>query len=183
MQTPRSTIFRENAVKAYLQGRDKDTLPHFISLPMTLILWVLIVLIVVAGGLAWSAKIPVFVTGTGIVLYESGYSQSDRRAVALIFLPPEQASRLSVGLPVRIHMSISGPEIVSKIAGVEPRMISPYMACRAYGLDANCAALITRPAVIALVKLDSLSTATYAGSVLTAEVEVGSQRIISLLPL
>jgi hypothetical protein len=183
MQTPRPAIFRENAVKAYLQGRDKDTLPHFISLPVALILWVLIALVFVAGGLAWSAKIPVFVAGTGIVLYESGYPQNDRRAVALVFLPPEQASRLYVGLPVRIQLGASGPEVVSKIAGVEPRVISPYVACRAYGLDANCAALITRPAVVALVKLESLSSATYAGSILTAEVEVGSQRIISLLPL
>jgi hypothetical protein len=187
MQTPRPSIFRKNAVKHYMQGRDKDTLPHFISLPTTLILWILIMLVVVAAGLAWSEKIPVFVTGKGIVLHERAYPQAggsaDQGTFALIFLPPEQATRVHVGLPVRLRIGPSGPEVVSKIAGVEADVMSPYDACREYGLDANCAVLITRPAVVALVKLQTVPSTIYAGSVLTAEVEVGSQRIISLLPV
>lgn len=187
MQTPRPSIFREDAVKHYMQGRDKDTLPHFISLPTTLVLWILIVLTVAAAGLAWSVKIPVFVKATGIVLHEREYPQADRSVspgtIALVFLPPEQAAQLHIGLPVHLHIGSSGPEILSNIAGVESDVMSPYAACKEYGLDANCAALITRPALVALVKLDTLSSATYAGSIVTAEVEVGSQRIISLLPI
>jgi uncharacterized RDD family membrane protein YckC len=44
--SPRS-IFRERAIKQYVQGRQKDVLPHLIAPPIFLLLWVLLVLLLI----------------------------------------------------------------------------------------------------------------------------------------
>jgi hypothetical protein len=63
MLVPNHPIFRQNAVKHYMQSREKDTLPRFISLPIALFLWALLGLLLVVGLLAWYEQIPTYATG------------------------------------------------------------------------------------------------------------------------
>jgi len=182
MLAPKTPIFRDKAVKQYIQGRDKDTLPRFISLPTALLLWILCGLLLATGGLVWTAELPLYTTGQGIILADQNEMQpSSRTTTALVFLPAEQATLFHRGLPVQITLGGSGSQMSSTIIEIAPGVISPYSACKQYGLENNCAQLIARPSIVAKVKLHHLSSLTYAGSTFTAKVQVGSQRILSLL--
>src|SRR2546429_475543 len=75
MLVPNHPIFRNNAVKHYMQSRDKDSLPRFISLPIALFLWILLGLLLVVGGLAWYEQIPSYVSGNGVVLNATSASR------------------------------------------------------------------------------------------------------------
>ena len=66
---------------------------------------------------------------------------------------------------------------------VEPAIMSPDSTRKQFQLkDAN-ASLVTQPSLILLVRFrTTVSARTYAGSSLIAQIEVGSQRILSQLP-
>ena len=182
MAIPNHPIFRKNAVKHYMQSRDKDTLPRFISLPIALFLWILLGLLLVVGGLAWYEQVPTYASGNGVVLsskYAPPYAHQE--AVAVAFFSVGQARDVHIGQAVRVDFASSTSPVKGTVLAVDP-MVSPYTAMHRYGLDSNDAPLITQPSIVVLIKMDNISSALYAGSTLTVNVRVGSRRIISLLP-
>ncbi|MBV9020941.1 MAG: hypothetical protein JOZ71_09540 [Ktedonobacteraceae bacterium] len=48
MTTSPRSIFRERAMKQYIQRRQKDVVPHLIAAPLFLLLWVLLGLLLIA---------------------------------------------------------------------------------------------------------------------------------------
>jgi hypothetical protein len=183
MLVPNHPIFRQNAVKHYMQSREKDTLPRFISLPIALFLWALLVLLLVVGLLAWYEQIPTYATGQGAVLssrYMSHYT--DQGAVAAAFFTVDQAKHLHAGQSVAVSFTASSASTLKGIVLAVDAAVSPDNAISHYGLSSTMALSITQPSVVAIIKLDAVSSSLYAGSTLTANVRVGSRRIISLLP-
>ncbi len=178
MHTANRQIFRESAMKHYIQNREKDVLLRILPLPMAVFLWVLLALLLMAGLFAWNERIPTYVSGTGTVQADKGGD-----SIAVVFLPPEQSTTLHAGQQVRVHIGSTGPQVQSRIMEVEPDITSPAAARENYKLEGNRSALITQPAIVVVVKLGpTVPTRIYTGSSLTADVEVGSQRILSLLP-
>ncbi len=178
MQARERQIFREKAIKHYIQNREKDVVLRVLPVPAAVFLWALLVFFFMAGLFTWNERIPTYVSGTGIV-----QTTSDGATVAIIFLPPEQTAALHDGQPVQVHIGTTGPQVQSSIMEVERDITSPDSARRNYQLKGNSASLITEPAIVIVARLGATVPAhTYAGSSLTANVEVGSQRILSLLP-
>jgi hypothetical protein len=182
MLVPNHPIFRKNAVKHYMQSRDKDTLPRFISLPIALFLWILLGLLLVVGLLAWYEQIPAYATGKGVVL-SSQYAPhpTQQEAMAVAFFTVDQSNHFHTGQTVFVHFASSTQSLQGTVLTVDP-VVSPAVALRRYGLGNNEASLITQPSAVMLIKLDNISPSLYAGSMLTVNVRIGSHRIISLLP-
>jgi hypothetical protein len=178
---PDRSVFRNDAIKRYMQSREKDVLPRIIPVPVAIFLWALLGVFIVTGVLAWYEQVPLYVMGTGIVL-DQGKDLRSAKNEAMVFLPPDQVAKLHIGLAVQVHIDAQGPQIIGKIAQIGSEVISPDTACQRYGIEgASC--LLSQPSVIVLVELGAAIAATrYAGSSVTAEVEVGTQRILSLLP-
>jgi hypothetical protein len=181
---PHQSIFRANALKHYLQSGEKTALPRFINLPTALLLWLLLALLLLEGALAWSDEIPMYISVQGIVLAaDQHYASADHDdAFALVFLAPGDTHALRPGSPVRVHIGQAGPPVSSEIVRLEPGITSPFEACQRYHLGDSCALLVPQPSIVVLVRIKGLSATTYAGSQLTAEIQVGSQRIITLIP-
>ncbi len=183
MPVPNNPIFRDNAVKHYMQSRDKDTLPRFISLPLALFLWILLGLLLVVGLLAWYEQVPTYISGRGTVLRSDHVppSASNARAVVVAFFGVDQAGNLHAGQSVLVSFASSPQSLAGTLLTVDPT-VSPAVALQRYGLGSDGPPLITQPSAAAIVKLDNTSPALYASNVLTVNVQVGSCRIISLLP-
>jgi hypothetical protein len=183
MSVPKNPIFRDNAVKHYMQSRDKDTLPRFISLPVALFLWVLLGLLLTVGMLAWYEQIPSYVSGHGVVLNSNNVPglASNVGTVAVAFFAVDQANNLHVGQRVLVSFASSTQSLAGTLLTVDPA-VSPAVAVQRYGLGNDGTSLITQPSAAATIRLDTTSPALYAGNILTADVQVGSCRIISLLP-
>ncbi|MGH2507876.1 MAG: hypothetical protein ACRDHZ_10815, partial [Ktedonobacteraceae bacterium] len=105
MIAPRNPIFRDKAVKHYMQNRKKDVLPNFSSVPAAIFGWLLLGLLIATGLLAGYGQVPVSVDGEGIVLSTGNPAQTaNNGAVALAFFSPSVAAQLHVGQSVRIQV-------------------------------------------------------------------------------
>jgi hypothetical protein len=180
-QSPR-LLFREHAWQHYLQKREKDILPHFVSPPTFVCAWILFCLIVVVGLIAATQRVPIEVGGSGIVLAQEHKDVSGSNGgTALLFLPASEARQVHVGQRSQLQIGLTGPSYTTTIAQVEPGLLSPNDIYKRYGLNCSAMPTITEPSVVVHVKLaPSLSSHLYVGSPITAQVQIGTQRILSL---
>ncbi len=178
------SIFRDQAIKSYIQKRDKDVLPHLVSPPVFLFLWIMLGLLLTMGVLAWLAQVPIYLAGPGIILEQQPSSTSGQsEAIALIFFPASSASQVRAGLPVQVQLGSTGPALTTNIDQVEPGILSPSAARTRYALDSSVSQLLTQPVIAVEARLGPpISDQMYAGSVVSAQVQVGSRRVLSLLP-
>jgi hypothetical protein len=163
---------------------ENDAVPCLISWPIVVGLWLLLGMFIAAGFLAWHVQVATYVDGSGIVLARGDMLQpAGSETVAVVFLPPDQAAHVRVGMPAGAQIGSGGVYVRGTVAQVEPGIVSPEAARRSYRLDGAGALLIAQPSVVVIVRSDTtLPAAAYAGSVVTAKVEIGSQRLLALLP-
>ena len=179
---PEHTIFRQHAITAYKRGREKAVVPRLISWPIIVCFWLLLAVFISAGFIAWDVQVPVYMDGTGIIIARGDLLQpAYGKMVAVMFLPPDQATHLRSGLSADIQLGSTS--VQGTIAKVEPGITSPAAARQRYRLDSAGALLITQPSIVVIIRLGTaLSSSTYAGSLCTVKVEIGSQRLLMLLP-
>ncbi len=79
MGQPRRQLFRESALKHYMQKREKDVLPRLISIPMFVGLWVLLFVFIGVGVLVSFGEVPVFANGPGVVLTQNKSAQQGQQ--------------------------------------------------------------------------------------------------------
>ena len=176
MHVPKRQIFRESAIQHYIRNREKDVLLRIIPLPLAVFLWVLLSIFLMAGLFAWNERIPTYTNGTGIVQATKGGN-----SVAVVFLPAGPSTSVHVGEPVRVQ--IGSLQVQGKVMKIEQAIMSPDSTREHFQLKGNNSYLVTQPSLVALVGFTTLVPATiYAGSTLSAQIEVGSQRILSQLP-
>jgi hypothetical protein len=98
-------------------------------------------------------------------------------------LPADQSAHVRVGLPVHVQIGSAGAYVQGTIAKVEPGIMSPEATRKRYRLDGAAALLITQPSTVVIISLRTTLLATvYAGSLCSAKVEIGSQRLLALFP-
>jgi hypothetical protein len=178
MHVPKRQIFRESALQHYIRNREKDVLLRILPVPMAIFLWVLLSILFMAGLFAWNARIPTYVNGAGIV-----QESSAGNSIGVVFLPTGPSTIVQVGESVQIQVGANGPQIQGFIMEVEPDIMSPESTRNHFQLEGDNASLVTQPAQVVLVRFrTTVPATTYAGSSLSAQIEVGSQRILSQLP-
>jgi len=168
----------------YTQSREKDILPRFVAPPVFIFLWILLGLLFIATVLAWLEQVPTYVTGSGVVLDQGiGAQNGGNEAVAVVFLPATTSLKVTAGQPIQVQVGSPGPQLSGTIATVKPGVLSPSQARQQYGLTGGLAQVITQPSVAVTVQLGpGFSTQAYAGSIVNAQVQVGTRRVLSLLP-
>jgi hypothetical protein len=184
MKSSPQALFRDKALQQYVQGRNKTILPRYASPPVFLCGWILLALLVAAGIVAWLGQVPVYVTGSGIVLSASNIAkQPGSGAVAVIFVPATPSLVLRSGSPVQVQIGATGLVLSRTIASIEPDIISPSAARQRYRLNGNLASVIVQPSFVVTVALGpDISTQSYAGSSVSGQVQTGMQRVLLLFP-
>ncbi len=183
MAKSRRPIFRESAMKQYLQRREQDILPHTVSPPFFTYAWIVLVLLVAAGVIAWSADVPTFTTASGVVTAQATPQNRDATQ-ALIFFPSANAPKLQPGETIQLQIGANGPTSTSKITSVVPGIVSPTDARARFRLDNAAAQTITEPSIVAVVGLDqNFPARKYAGTTVSAQVQIGSHSVISQFSL
>ena len=188
MEDKRRAIFRADAMRRFGEARERTVLPRFASPRLVAGLWLLIALFLAGGMLAWLARIPVYASGSAVVFDRQATVRFSRDGlIVAAFLPPETLNRLRAGQPLLLQLK-SGERLHSQVFYVEPQVTSPADIRQRFALTEGVAAMVANePSAVALAQLESpppaLSTDAYAGSTGRAEVETGTRRVISLLPL
>jgi hypothetical protein len=180
------TIFRSGALEGYLQAKAQTVLPRFIAPPAPLCLWLLLSCLIAASVLAWLARVPVYRNGIATVVDgRDQYLKNEELIVA--FFPPESKSEMRTGQNLSLKLDPVGPPLVRAIAVIEPEILSPADARKKFNLDDANARSYQSPAAIAVARLgkpnETLPASAYHGIVVEARIEIGSQRLIALLPL
>jgi len=183
MSQAQRPLFREHALKHYLQKREKDILPRLVSPPTFICGWFLLCLVVAVGVVTWLEKVPIFVNGSGIVLPQEQGNASGDGETARIFLPAGEARLVRVGEASLLQVGMTGPSFTSKIVHVEPGVLSPDDVHKRYGLNYSGMPAITEPSIAVDVKVGpSIPSRLYAGSPVSAQIQIGTRRVLSLVP-
>jgi hypothetical protein len=153
------------------------------------LLWVLLGLLGAGGVAAWLARVPVYAVGQAIIVPAAEPSRQPGADVQIVaFLPAEYLPRLCPGqsLFAQLNHDQPGGRLKRPINVVEPELCSPETAGKRFPAGLAAAGAITRPAAVVVARWEpvvgGLPGPAYFGSVLPVEVEVGSRRMLSLLP-
>jgi hypothetical protein len=172
-------MFRSKALTYYARSRERDILPRFVAPRAFIFLWILMALLLIATLGAWLAQAPTYAIGSGVILK----AQGNNATTAVIFLPATSSLKLRTGLPLLMQIGAAGPQLSGTIATVEPGVISPEQARKQYALNGSLALVVTEPSVAVTVTLGpDIPAQMYAGSIVGGQVQVGTRRVLSLLP-
>lgn len=188
MSDTKQSIFRPDALRHYTASREQAILLRFTDPRLFLFLWALAGLLVAGVLVAWSARVPVYASGTGIAVVRDGGAQPPQPQIDLIvFLPSEQLSRLSVGQAASIQLGPGSMQSSGTVIAVEPAVISPDDVRRRYPLGSSLPTLIAQPSAVVIVRLPTLPSRppaeSYAGSIYPVDIAIGSHRVLSLVPV
>jgi hypothetical protein len=172
-------IFRDSALKYYMQSREKSVLPRFVSPPVFIFLWIFFALCITAGILAWNIQIPTYVSTTGLVTGpdQTAAMTSQSQASVILFIPVSSFALLKDGQTVQIQLPGDGSQVTRTVTALDP-VLSPADVLKLFGLP-----LTTAPAGVAVVSLGTNSSWNiYLRSLVSAQIRVGSSRILSFVP-
>ncbi len=188
MKGDSTPIFRADAVRRYAESQEKTVLPRLVSPPVFVCLWTLLGLLMIGAAVSLFAQTPVYVSCPAVVVdWRNRFPSIEGDVAVVAFLPPDGVSRVKGGQKLFAQFDESGERLSQKVAFIDPQIISPDDAHKLFALNPGAAQAITRPSAVAIARLemipDKADAAAYLGSVLQVDIEVGSRRLISLLPL
>ncbi len=174
-------IFRERAIEKYTQRQELHVILRLVSPRMFVFLWALFLLFLGAAALAWTIQEPVNVAGQGVVIQQK--VNKGQEIVLLLLLPAGQQANLRAGQPVSVSIDAMNVSFTSSIQRVEPAVLSPDTIRTQFNVPAPLAQIIAGPSAVALASVEPASQAeTYLGSQCRAQIQVGSESALSLLP-
>lgn len=180
MPTPQRTIFRQQALEYFTRKREEDILPRLATPPAFLLLWLLLGFIIIAGFFAWNISLPVTFVELGVVQV----NQTTHQMQVLFFLAPNQLGQIHSTQSVQIQLGTDTTSLQQKITQVLPQILSPEQIRQQYNLDASAGLLVQQPSAVAIIVLTGgVSLQHYVGSLVRIQIQTGTVRIISLIPL
>lgn len=172
-------IFRDAAIKYYMQSREKTVLPRFVSPPVFTLLWIFFALCIIAALLAWNIQIPTYIASTGFVTGpdQPATTTSQEQTRVMLFIPAGSFTLLKNGQTVQIQLPGGGPPVTRTVTALGP-VLSPADVLKLFGLPLTAA-----PTGLAVVALGPTSSwHIYLRSLVSAQIRVGSSRVLSFIP-
>jgi hypothetical protein len=180
------SVFRRKAVEYYIQNQEKQVLPRYISPQAFAYWWLLLLLFMISAGVIGSIQLPMYLHGHAIVKVEHATEQEAGAGRLIAFLPASAIKQLTVGQAVLLSLDAERQRVPGQIITVERQVLSPQTAQQRFMLTSLPASTVTQPVAVVIVQLAEFPAITlstqYAGGVYSVEVEVGVQRLISLVP-
>lgn len=174
------SIFRSEAVRRHARSREEAVLPRFVSPYTFLCLWLLLALLGSGTVAAWVLRTPSYATLPAVITNVHGVSGP----ALLVFVPPTDVARVRPGQ--RMLVALDGRQMEGSIVALDPVIRSPAALRREYRLGGTEGLAVPGPCGTAIAGLEPLShgahPAGYLGSIEQVEIEVGSVRLLSLLP-
>ncbi len=187
-KTNNRPIFRPEAVRRYTEAKEQSVLPKFVSPRIMVALWTIVVLLILSGVAVWFTSTPVYASGLAIVVDTENKPVNIEEGTAILaLLPPEAQPALDEGKTILIQVNASSKPLEREIVAFEKDDSKVNSILKEFALDNHPAVAKAQPAAVAIVRLEDMPgnvpTNDYIGTVFRADMQVGSRRIASLLPL
>ncbi|GHO49945.1 hypothetical protein [Ktedonospora formicarum] len=181
MSEERRTFFRQAALENYSVRREKDVLLRLMAPPSFALFWLLLGLILVGLSLAWGIAVPIYTNCSGVVEHQVVWPEKSN---VLLFLPRSMSSPVQVGASVQFRMVAEEQiSIAGTVIKVGSQAESPVDVRQRYQLTGTQSSLIVGPVVVVQVRpVQELPSRLYGGSMVQAQIYVGSRRLLSLFP-
>ena len=178
----RQPLYRAQALRQYARSREKAVLPRFVTPPVFLCCWLLLGLLLLATVLAWQVQVPIYQGASGALLDAPPFSQQAASGwQTILFVPAAPTPELHVGASLTLEIAVTGESFAGTIASVLPGVLTPAQARQQYALSGDLALVITQPSVVVEV-VATFPADAIPGSSLSAQIPVGKQSVLSLLP-
>jgi hypothetical protein len=173
------SIFRNKAVQHYIQSREKTILPLFVAPPVFAFYWLLLGIFLMSGFIAWFGQIPLYANGPGLISAQNtSVNQDNGQVIALIFLPADSSARPQPGWSALVQVGPTGPQINGTVDTIKPGVLSPGEVQKQYAFK------VFTSVIVVSVKLGVQATSDLsAGSPVSAQIQIGSQRLLALFPV
>lgn len=181
-----SYIFREDATKHYLKRQQEAVLPHLMQPSIFFYLWLLFGLAVIAITFVSFVKVPKYVTGTAVITGLNDAVLEGEPAFTLL-LPAQAKTYLQPGQKVLIHFNRIERPLIRTIQSIDLTTRSSMAIEELLDLDTDeLMNSLKGPQVIATTSpgpiTDGLSGTANEGMSYQADVEIGTQQLVHLLP-
>jgi hypothetical protein len=181
-------IFRPEAVRRYTEAREQSILPKFVSPQIMVALWTLVVLLILSGVAVWFTSTPVYASGLAIVVDPRNKLSNIEEGMAILtLLPPEAQPALDKGKTILIQVNASSKPLEREIVAFEKDASKVNHILEEFALENHPTVAKAQPSAVAIVRLEDMPgnvpTNDYIGTIFRADIQVGSRRIASLLPL
>jgi hypothetical protein len=188
MKTNNRPIFRPEAVRRYPEAREQSVLPKFVSPRIMVALWALVVLLILSGVAVWFTSTPVYASGLAIVVDTRNKLANIEEGMAILaLLPPEAQPALDKGKTILIQVNASSKPLERRVIAFEKDASKMNHILEEFGLENHPAVAKAQPGAVAIARLEDMPgnvpTNDYIGTIFRADIQVGSRRIASLLPL
>jgi hypothetical protein len=171
-------LFRTQALKHYEQNKQQDILPGFVTPPVFLMLWLLLLIIGAATFFAWQEQVPTYTQALGVVL-----EQQNQPATVLLFVPSDSAINISVGQKMTLQVNTTGQQFQASVTSVDPSFITPKDADARYHLTGDTALVITRSSLVVHVDLTQQQASQVGDHMsISAQLQIGSRSLLSTMP-
>ena len=174
----RRKLFRTRALTHYAQNKQKDILPAFVTPPVFLCLWILLLISGAATFFAWQEHVPTYTQVQGIVL-----APPHEPATALLFVPSGSVTSIPAGQAITFQVNVTGQQFQASVTSVDAGPITPGAASTHYALTGDTQFVITQPSLVVHLNLTPQQARQVVDHVrITAQLQVGSRSLLSLLP-
>jgi hypothetical protein len=176
---PNHSFFRSKALQEYLQRQEKDILPCFFSPYLTTLSSLLLSLLILLGLLVWRGEIPVFLTGSGMVLAQDPEHISRNHEMGgMLFLPAKDVSLLHPGEDAVLRVEPAGQQFTGTVKYAT--LVGPDEVRKWSLMNAGIARILPQSSVVAIfVPVATHIQHLEAGDVVSAQIHIGSQSILS----
>ena len=183
MLSAKRAIFREEALQHYKRRNSRDILPRYISPPIFRIFWAFVLLCFGLLLVAWNIRLPLYLSGVAVVVSAQQTPYQDKaESLTLVLFSPEPASRLRQGEPVRLLLPGNSQVLQEKLASA-PELLSPQEIRTVYHLDSHLSLLVEQPALVGVLLPGKAElTSLEMGALFQAQVQVGTQSLLALVP-
>ena len=188
MMNQRTAIFRSEALRRYMSRHEKTVFPKLIAPRTFLYLWLIVGLLFLGALCALFADIPVYAPALAVVVEaDKGQAQNGKEVSVVLLLSPEYLSKVEVNQRVFFRLPRFDTLLSSQISNIEPRIVSADDARSRFAPSGNAANRVNDASAVAFISMAVLpreiDAASYVGTSGDAQVEIGSRRLISFLPL
>ncbi len=186
MATSNPTIFRPEALEYRLQNRavrrSEVTFPRLMTHRFMVILWILLGVLGVGGGLACLPAVPVSAAGLAIVTTET---RADSKApVIAVLMPAEHHDRLEPGHAASVLLGTGGTRLDGTIVAIEPEPLTSAEVGERLGLPYSALSMLQGPVTLTWVSLEGQALDAFGmDNFGRADLEVGVRRAGTFLPL
>ncbi|WP_149403782.1 hypothetical protein [Dictyobacter arantiisoli] len=176
-------VFRESALERYQQRNEQGILLRVSYPPALIFFWIFLLILFGVGGFAFSIQVPVVIQGQGVVIVQKVAGQSRAAVVAELFFSPDQLTHLHTGQSAVVNIGSSPINVSGIVEHVDTNLMSPDEARSRFNLQGGLAQVIIGPSITVTLSIRSAaSIQVYAGSLCNAQIQTGSQSVLSLLP-